>query len=340
MQLEKQYRATPKKALLFINLILSQKGMPIQIWQHYERIKEKLEKKLQEQEAKSKAEAQIAASKKAKKQSKISALQVASPAVPTAAQEPAQVTAVITEPIELKKPERESPEPEEIPLTLSTGEESQQEAEQEIDMLQKKERAKSLFKEFEERLAIYSSNPKRIAYLKDARDVLTQIKALALSDEHEVKKIAKAEQRLNAAFGQQAQESSSSETSSSTSATSAATIVLDLFDVERDIPDALQKRFKEIKAALAYNSRCCEAEKIESSSYPLYRIRLGEYRLIYIITAKFIGILDLEKREETTYKKIDTKYKEKIKEYNELATINSAELTKRIEKEKALGHEK
>ena len=44
-------------------------------------------------------------------------------------------------------------------------------------------------------------------------------------------------------------------------------------------------------------------------------------------------------RNETTYKKVDSKYKNKVNQYNDLVAMNSSQLTERIERERESGNE-
>lgn len=351
-----------KQSLMYINKILEIKDITPKFRKHYTQLKKKIEAELKAPElpvpATSEPVAAAATTTVSHEKPRVQKTKRKQTSIPEKALIQQEASSTTSEPapapIDTATPHekplvQETQVNEQLPGKTIMHEETSFSAEEKLiaDMIQMS-KAESLLNDFEQKFAdcAESTNQKqRLLCLKKVNELLIKIDSLDIQDEELQTKIAEARNKRDDAFrkqaAQEASASSSSNSSTTSSAASTATtlVILDLFGVENEVPETLKKRFEQIKIDLVSNAHCCGAEPIESSKYNIYRIRLGEDRLLYTITPHFIGLLGVVPRNETTYKKVDSKYKNKVNQYNDLVAMNSSQLTERIERERESGNE-
>ena len=71
-----------------------------------------------------------------------------------------------------------------------------------------------------------------------------------------------------------------------------------------DLPDKEAQKIKEAIEKLKQNPRIHGTIKLEDAPVASYRYRAGDYRILFDIDddANIVGILDIKKRDERTYK--------------------------------------
>jgi mRNA-degrading endonuclease RelE of RelBE toxin-antitoxin system/TPR repeat protein len=324
-----------KQTLFCIETIITLESAPSSRKSYYEKLKKDIETKLKKQsspivaekttELVAKGAKSVAAAKKHKKKKKIKAkakkVQSQESSIAPAPDILAQPTAVAMIPVETPLPAVET-EDKQPSQTTQLSEEQISNLEEDnvfkISALIDAEKVKSLLTEFDKSFADYSNNRRHTSYLRNAKEALKKAEELHIDDPELQARIADAQMALKKLHTEKEEELKAESTVSKRR-------VFDPFGVEKDIAPNLQKKLKSSLEELAENPSGSDSKQIKGTKQNIRRIRIGDYRLFYIVTPDRICLLKIVKRDEAYTPK-------NLEQYDTRAT----RILNRIEEEKKL----